>query len=93
MTNEEFLKLLLNKTDKIEERLTSIDVTLARQEGHLQEHMRRSEANERAVEVLGQQLGPIKKHVNMLEGSLKLLGIMSLIVGTIGGVLKLLNVF
>jgi uncharacterized coiled-coil protein SlyX len=93
MEHDAFIKLLLERTAKIEDRLISIDTTLAKQEVHLQEHMRRSAANERAVELLSQQLSPIKKHVAMLEGSLKFVGILSLVLGVIGGVLKLLNIF
>ncbi len=44
------------KLDSIDKRLASIDITLAKQETHLAEHMRRSEANEKAVSILQKQL-------------------------------------
>lgn len=44
-----------NKLEQIEKHLNSIDVTLAKQEVHLAEHMKRSEANEKAIEILRKQ--------------------------------------
>ena len=37
---------MLDKIDKLDERLDNIDKTLVRQEGHLNEHIRRTEQNE-----------------------------------------------
>lgn len=46
----------MEQLEKIEKHLGSIDVTLARQAAQLEEHMRRSEANERAVALLQKQM-------------------------------------
>lgn len=62
MSNE-FLEALNRHTareeerlDRIHERLAEISMTLERQAGILSEHIRRSEANEQAVEVLSKRL-------------------------------------
>ena len=41
-----------NKLDKLDSRIDNIDITLARNSAVLEEHQRRSLANEQAVEVL-----------------------------------------
>ena len=43
------------QVELIQKHLANIDLTLARQEVHLQEHMKRSEYNEKAIEILRQQ--------------------------------------
>jgi hypothetical protein len=54
------------KVDKIIEKVASIDTTLAKQEVNLALHMRRSDALEAQIE-------PIKQHVAMVAGAMKLL--------------------
>ncbi len=52
-----------NKLDSMTDKIHNIDKTLIRQEENLKEHMRRSVANEKAVELLAKELAPVKKHV------------------------------
>lgn len=87
-----------NKLNKIDERLDkltesvhSIDKTLARQEENLKEHMRRSEANEKAVELLSIELKPIKTHVNRIDGALKLIGLIAVAIGIATGLINLIE--
>lgn len=58
---------MFNSLDKMEVRLDSIDVTLIKQSGLLEEHMRRSLANEENVDILRQQLKPIEEHVSKVN--------------------------
>lgn len=60
------------KLDKISDKLSKIDVTLAAQHVTLLEHTKRST-------MLEEDLKPIKKHVAMVEGALKLLGLLGLL--------------
>ncbi len=53
-----------DKIDTVVERLSSIDITLAKQHVSLDEHIKRTAMLENALE-------PIKKHVNMVQGALK----------------------
>jgi len=56
------------KLDAVADDIGEIKVTLGRQHEVLNEHMRRTEANERAVELL-------RKHHDMIVGAIKLLSV------------------
>lgn len=73
-----------NKLDKVVEHIGSIDATLAAQHVSLTEHIRRTN-------LLEQEIAPIKKHVNMVSGALKLILILAAIGGGIEGVVALLT--
>lgn len=76
------MKTAEEKLDQINERLHSIDKTLAINTQHLAEHMARTKQIER-------ELAPVVKHVAQVQGAGKLLFIMSLI-ATITSVVVLL---
>ena len=82
-------KKLEEKLDKIDGRLSSIDVTLAKQEVNLQEHMRRTQLNEQAIEKITENLVPINKHVGHVEGAFKVLGMIATAAGVIVGIAKI----
>lgn len=88
----EKLEKLDNKLDKTNERLNDIDKTLVKQEASLSEHIRRTEINEEAIGLVRDEMKPVKKHIYMMEGALKLLGVLSLLVGLLVGVLKLFGI-
>jgi hypothetical protein len=87
MMNE--LKKIDEKLEKINDRLGSVDVTLVRQEVNLQEHMRRTELNEIAVEKISQSIIPIYKHINMLEGVLKFFGLLAVLGSIVTAIFKI----
>lgn len=60
------LERIEQKLDDSNDHLVSIDITLAAQHVSLKEHVRRTRLLEEAIV-------PIKKHVNMVEGAVKLL--------------------
>lgn len=62
---------LEEKIDAVSENIASIDKTLAVNTSSLQEHMRRTELNEKAIEVLKEDLKPISKHVHAVNVILK----------------------
>ena len=72
---------LSTKLDVITDRLASIDVTLAEQHVSLKEHIRRTEILEGAVE-------PIKKHVAMVDGAVKFIGVIATVVGMAAAVFE-----
>lgn len=88
---KEQLDKIEEKLDKVEDKLSSIDVTIAKQEVNLAEHMRRTELNELAVEKIRETLVPINRHVNMLEGVFKFVGILSIVLGIITSLLKIFS--
>jgi hypothetical protein len=54
------LNKIESKVDKVVDSINEINITLAKQHVTLQEHMKRSEANEKAVEILATELKEIK---------------------------------
>jgi archaellum component FlaC len=62
------------KLDKILNDVGEIKVVQAAQHVTLQEHIRRTE-------LLEEDIKPIKKHVNMVEGALKFIGLMGILAG------------
>lgn len=83
MTNwlKEHLSRMENKIDKLDPRLDSMDVTLAKQSVILEDHTRRSLANEEAVELLKKKLEadvkPLQNHVAAMTGVLKSIGVLA----------------
>lgn len=84
---------LHTKVDEVSDKLSDINETLNRNTDSLELHMKRSDAlelmlkdQEKSFEA---QIEPIKKHVNMVKGALKLIGLVS----TLLGILKLFDVF
>lgn len=73
-----------DKLDKLSEKITSIDVTLAKQSVILEEHVKRTNLLEAKIE-------PIEKHVAMVHGVLKFMGIIGVFVGLIEGLLKIMG--
>lgn len=78
------LERIEGKLDKVVDHIGSIDVTLAAQHVSLKEHIRRTE-------ILEQELAPIKTHVNMISGALKLIGLLAAIGAGAEGVVSLLT--
>lgn len=81
------------KLDLISEKMVSIDKTLERNTESLEEHMKRSDHLESLVNIQEQEfkneLEPIKKHVNMIKGSLKFVTLATSLIGVILGILKI----
>lgn len=82
--NENKFDKLDIKIDKIQDRLTSIDVTLAAQHESLKLHIKRTN-------LLEQKLRPVEDHVTVVHGVLKLLGLATVLLGIIQALMKLKN--
>ena len=78
-------KRLEDKIDKIGERMGNIDVTLAKQSIILEEHVKRTN-------LLEGKLAPVEKHVIMVNGVLKFLGLVAILIGILEGTLKILGI-
>lgn len=57
----------------------------------LKEHMRRSVANEQAIEILKEEFKPVRTHVDYVKGGLKLIGIVSLIFGIAVSIVQVID--
>lgn len=64
--SEKRLERIEAKIDDSNDHLASIDVTLASQHASLREHIRRSN-------MLEAKMAPVERHVNRVEGALKLI--------------------
>lgn len=64
---KDVLKRIEDKIDRLDSRVDNVDVTLAKQHMSLEEHMKRSLANEQAVEVLSSSLKPVFDHVTIVN--------------------------
>ena len=76
----------------VEKRLARIEKNLMRNTLSLEEHMKRSAANEEAVKILRDEIKPIQAHIYRIDGGLKLVGLAGVLVGLASGVLKMLGV-
>jgi uncharacterized coiled-coil protein SlyX len=80
--DEKRLERIEVKIDDIDDQLAMISSTLAAQHVSLKEHMRRSNA-------LEAKLAPVEKHVAMVNGALKLLGVFALIASIIEAIYRI----
>lgn len=71
MTMDNKLDRIETKIDKLDSRIDNIDITLGKQHVTLEEHQRRSAANERAIDIIREELKPIAFHVKAVNISLK----------------------
>jgi archaellum component FlaC len=78
------LSRIEDKVDKIADRVGSIDITLAAQHEVLKDHVRRTE-------ILELEIKPLKAHMNMIQGALKLIGLAATIAGVVEAVVILLE--
>jgi flagellin-like hook-associated protein FlgL len=82
------LDRVLNKIDSVDEKIGSIDKTLVAQHRSLEHHIERTALAEENIKLIRSELKPVYKHIHMVEGALKLLGLISAVLG----VLKLLSI-
>ena len=94
---KELIKSIESKIDnqhsEVDSRLDAIEKVMLVQEANLQEHMKRSDNLERLINNLEEkEIKPLVKHVSMVQGALKLLGILSVLISIFGGFFKLFGV-
>lgn len=88
---DERLKRIESKIDKLDDRLDSLDKTSVKQEQNLAEHMRRTELAEANIDSIRDELKPVQRHVAMLEGILKFIGLVGTLVAIAAGVVKVIS--
>ena len=81
MNNERIYEVL----DKIGDDLSSMKITIAKQEENLKEHIRRTELAEENLEMLRGEIQPLKEHVIAINSILKGIGVVSVIIGSAAG--------
>lgn len=81
---DDFQKRVLEKLDKMDDRLNSVDKTLAEQHVSLKEHIRRTE-------ILEDEMKPIKDDMTMTKGVLKFVGFGATAIGAAVAIAKALG--
>jgi hypothetical protein len=89
----EKLNSLTSSVQKIIDKTHNIDKTLVKQEKQLEVHIYRTELAENRLDHIEKSIDPIKKHVNRVDGALKLLGLLMLIISIVGGALGIYKAF
>lgn len=84
---------ILEKLDKIDDRLNTVDVTLAKQHEQLAHHIHRTNLLEEVVEKLRADVKPVQAHVQRIDGGLKLVGFVAVLLGILASVLKVVEFF
>lgn len=91
MEIKQLILKILDKQDELKNEMSDIKVIQARHEVNLREHMRRSAANEEAVNILRKEFQPIKKHVIYVEGFFKILGLLVTLTAGVLGIIKAID--
>ena len=96
MSDDSILRLIHEKVEKLDSKIDTISsdiveikITSARHDENLKLHMKRSDLAEEGINLLKDELVPIKKHVNYVDGIVKFLAVMSTALGVILGFLRL----
>lgn len=79
----EDLTRILDKIDKIDDKISTIDSTLLRNTITLEEHVRRTS-------ILEAEIKPLKKHVILVESFFKITGFVVTIAGILAGIIKVI---
>lgn len=85
MNNERIYEVL----DKISEDISELKITTAKQEENLKEHIRRTELAEENLQMIRQEIEPLKQHVIAINGVLKIIGLISVVIGSGAGFLQI----
>lgn len=86
---ERLLEEFKRSTD---DKLNDVEKVLIVQETNLKQHMQRSQHLESIVEKMEEKdLKPLRHHVAMVEGAMKLIGVVAVLVGIFAGVVKILS--
>lgn len=83
------VKELKERVSSIESSINNIDKTLAINTESLKEHMRRSDLNEEAIDLLRKEVKPIEDHVIKVNFIVK---IISFLIPLIGSIYYLINI-
>jgi hypothetical protein len=96
--SDNLLRAIDSKLDKIQEAITEVKITQARQEEvqnrhdeNLREHMHRSDLLEESQEVLYEEVSNIKLRAAKMDGVLRFIGISSTVISAVVGLLKILH--
>lgn len=82
-----------SKIDKLDIRMDSMERVLIKQEANIEYHVKRTDVAEANLDLLRNDLKPVQKHVDYMNGALKALGIVGAIVGTVAAIVETIHLF
>jgi hypothetical protein len=85
MSNERIYEVL----DKMSEDISQLKIISAKQEENLKEHIRRTVLAEENLAMLRSEMQPLKEHVIAINGVLRIIGVLSIIIGSAAGFFQL----
>lgn len=83
LDERDFVQLILDKLDRVESHLGSIDVTMVRNTVSLEEHVKRTNLLEQNIDDLKGEFKPVKDHVDFVRHSSKFVAIVISSLGAI----------
>ena len=89
--DEKRLERVEQKIDVVVNTQRDMLVVLTDQHATLREHMKRSALNEEAVQILRGEIKPIQKHVDMVGGVFKFIGVLALAATIVTGIVDFLT--
>lgn len=90
--DKEMFERIIKTQDIIAKDISDMKVTQGVQQEILKEHVRRSDLNEKAIDVLKNELRPIQKHVDGLNGILRFFGFVGILATIVGTILRLFRI-
>lgn len=87
------MKNVDEKLDKIVEEIGEIKITLAEQAEQLKHHIYRSDLNEENIEILRNEVKPVLKSHERLNGVLKFFGAIAVVAGIIKAAAEVVSLF
>lgn len=91
MNSNDLLVKILDKQDEISKDITEIKVVQTAQHVTLNEHIRRTELAEQNINLLREEIKPIKKHVAYVDFVAKSIGFVSVLGGIATAVIKIIQ--
>lgn len=85
------LERIYETLDKIDNDLTDLKIISAKQEENIKEHIRRTELAEENLTLLRQEIEPLKQHVIVINGILRVIGAVSVIIGSAAGIFEIIS--
>lgn len=89
--NDKVLDLIVSELKEISKEQKDQGKVQVTQQEILREHMRRTELNEKAIELHASDLKPIQKHVEQVNTVLMLLGSIGGLVAVVCGILEIID--
>lgn len=79
----------MEQMDKIADDISTIKTDIALIKNDLGHHIKRTDLAERSIELLREEIVPVKTHVARVDGILRFIGLVGIVVGIGSGIYKI----